>query len=223
VSPGRRPSFTIAAVAAITGGAIGQQAGVSGLGLDPGLATVVGLLGLGALVALLVSAPARSTPPLATSDDTSWTEFRRELRRARRTGRPLTLLRIASEELPSGGAGGPSDLLGRSRKLGLHLRLVDRTWVDDASIYVLLPESPRAAADALIGRIRAASPAELPARVHIATFPENGLTSGALLAAVHNRFVDAIPIPIRPTTAEGVEVSAFEPDEELLVGEAARR
>lgn len=222
MSPGRRRSFAIAGVAAITGGAIGQQAGVSGLGLGPVPEMLIGLLGLGVLIALFLSAPVRSTAPMAASEEASWVEFRRELRRARRSGRPLTLLRIPRDELPADGPDEPGDLWTRSRRLGYHLRLVDRAWADDASIYVLLPESSRAAADALIRRIRAASPGQLPEQVHIATFPENGLTSGALLAAVHNRTVDAVPIPIRPTTAEGVEADAFVADEELSVREAAR-
>jgi len=222
VTHGRRRSYAVAAAAAVTGGAIGQQAGVSGLGLGPVPGMLIGLLGLGVLVALFLSGPVRANAPMAASEEASWIEFRRELRRARRSGRPLTLLRIARDELPTDGADEPGGLWTRSRRLAHHLRLVDRTWVDDGSIYVLLPESTRAAADALIRRIRAASPGQLPEHVHIATFPENGLTSGALLAAVHNRTFDAVPIPIRPTTAEGVEADAFVPDGELSVGEAAR-
>ena len=133
----------------------------------------------------------------------------------------MTVLRIAGDELPTDGPDGPGVLSTRSRRLGLHLRLVDRTWVDDGSIYVLLPESPRAAANALIGRIRAEAPGQLPERVRIATFPDNGLTSGALIAALHDGVVDAVPIPIRPMSVEGGETTAFVPDEELPIGEAA--
>jgi len=222
VSRGRRRSFAIAAVAAITGGAIGQQAAVSGLALGPVPGMLIGLLGLGVLIALFVSAPVPSTAPMAASEEASWAEFRRELRRARRSGRPLTLLRIQRDELPADGDDEPGDLWTRPRRLGHHLRLVDRVWADSASIYVLLPESSRVAADAVIKRIRAASPGQLPEQVHIATFPENGLTSGALLAAVHNRSLDAVPIPIRPTAAEAAEADAFEADEERSVREGAR-
>ena len=85
-------------------------------------------------------------------------------------------------------ADGRTDLATRSRRLGLHLRLVDRTWVDDGSIYVLLPESPRAAADVLITRIRAdVAGASCRSDVRLATFPEDGLTSGAIIAAVTRR------------------------------------
>ena len=62
--------------------------------------------------------------------------------------------RSACPDRPSHEAAEAADLAGRARRLHEHLRLVDRTWVDDGSVYVLLPESPRAAADALLGRLR---------------------------------------------------------------------
>jgi hypothetical protein len=235
----RRRSLAVAAVAALVGGGIGHQAGISGLGLAPGPGVWIALVGILGLVALLLSPPVRSTDLAADSDDAGWIEFRRELRRARRGGRPLTILRIAGDELSADGADGRSDLGMHARKLGLRLRIVDRTWVDDGSIYVLLPESSRAAADALIARIRADVPQELPEGVRIATFPENGLTSGAIIAALNDGVVDAVPIPIRPMgegvvdavpipiRAIGGDAAAFAPDavfapdDELSVGEAA--
>jgi hypothetical protein len=221
VIPVRRHSLAIAALAAVTGGGMGLQAGESGVG--PGLGMWVALLGFGGLIAIFLSAPIRASDSGAAVDDAGWTEFRRELRRARRNARSLTLLRIAGNELPTDGPDGPSDLATRSRRLGLHLRLVDRTWVDDGSIYVLLPESPRAAADVLLTRIRAESPAQLPEHVRIATFPEDGLTSGAIIAAVNGGAVDAVPIPIRPTTSiEPGEAAAFALEDDRSVGEAVR-
>jgi hypothetical protein len=220
LSRARWRTCAIAVIAAITGGGIGHQAGIAGLGLASGLGVWVGLLGLGALLVLFLTARVGPGAPAPTSDDAGWIEFRRELRRARRGGQPLTILRIVGDELSSAGPDGRSDLATRARRLGLHLRLVDRTWVDDASIFVLLPDTSRAAADAAIGRIRAASPGQLPARVRIATFPEQGLTSGALIAAVYDGAVDAVPTPIRPTTGADVEAAAFATEEDLAVGEA---
>ncbi len=220
MSPARRRSFAFAVLATVIGGGIGHQIGETGLGLAPGLGVWIALFGLGALLALFVSTPADSTDAVVATDDAGWTEFRRELRRSRRGGRPLTLLRIAGEELPTNGPDSAGDLATRSRRLALHLRLVDRTWVDDGSIYVLLPESPRSAANVLIDRVRAASPGQLPEMVRVATFPEDGLTSGAIIAAVNGGAIDAVPIPIRPTVSDVGEAAAFEMDEELAVGEA---
>ena len=211
---------TIAALAAVAGGSIGNQAAIAGLGLASGLGLVVALLALGALLLLFLTAPVSSSASAVSADEASWIEFRRELRRARRGGQPLTMIRIVADELPGDGPDGPSDLGTRARRLGLHLRLVDRIWVDDASIFVLLPDTSRSAADALIGRIRAASPSQLPAHIRIATFPENGLTSGALVAAVYDGAVESVPTPIRPTTGVVIDVAAFGNEEDLSVGEA---
>jgi hypothetical protein len=205
----------------MTGGVIGHQAGVAGLGPASGLGVWIALLGVGALLVLFLTKPVRTIAPSSTSDETGWIEFRRELRRARRGGQPLTLLRITGHELPNDGPDGRSELGTRARRLGLHLRLVDRTWVDDAGIYVLLPETTRAAAEATISRIRATSPGQLPGHVRVATFPESGLTSGALIAAVNDGEVDSVPTPIRPTTAVAVDAAMFAQEEDLPIGEAA--
>jgi hypothetical protein len=221
--PVRRHSLAIASMASVVGVGVGHLAGEAGLKVMPGLGLWVALLGMGGLIAIFLSAPMRSTDSGVAADEAGWTEFRRELRRSRRAARSLTLVRIPGDELSADGPDGRTDLATRSRRLGLHLRLVDRTWVDDGSIYVLLPESPRAAADVLISRIRAESPGQLPARVHVATFPEDGLTSGAIIAAVNGGAIDAVPIPIRPTsTIEPGEAAAFALEDEMQVGEAAR-
>ncbi len=225
MSPARRRSFAFAVFATAVGGGIGYQIGAAWPGFAPGLGAGIALLGLGGLFALFLSTSAASTDAaeaVVATDDAGWTEFRRELRRSRRGGRPLTLLRIAGDELLTPGPDGASDLITRSRRLGLHLRLVDRTWVDDGSIYVLLPESPRSAANVLLERIRADSPGQLPEHVRVATFPEDGLTSGAIIAAVNGGAVDAVPIPIRPTVSDAGDAAAFAMDEELAVGDAGR-
>ena len=220
--------------AAIAGVGLGLMAGQLGLGLTPGLDLSIAVLGMGALIAMVVAGPTRSDDPAAATEEVGWTEFRRELRRSRRGGRPLTLLRIAGGEAPTVAADGSDDLVTRSRRLGLHLRLVDRTWVDDGSIYVLLPESPRSAANVLIERIRERSPGQLPEEVRIATFPEDGLTSGAIIAALFDGALDAVPIPIHQRLAvhpdpgehggvgDAADRAAFAIDEQLAVGEAAR-
>jgi hypothetical protein len=215
-------SGAVAAVAAVIGGGIGHQAGVAGLGLASGLGLLVGLLGVGALLALFLTAPVAPSGITDGSDDAGWTEFRRELRRARRGGQPLTMLRLVGDELPDDGPAGWSDLGTRARRLGLHLRLVDRIWVDDESIFVLLPETSGAAAEALIGRIRATAPGQLPAHIRVATFPEHGLTSGALVASVYDGAIESVPTPIRPTRGIGADVAAFAGEEDLAVGEARR-
>ena len=92
--------------------------------------------------------------------------------------------------------------------------------MDDGSIYVLLPESPRRPRTSSSRASVPSRRASCPSDVRIATFPEDGLTSGAIIAAVNDGAIDAVPIPIRPTTTaiEPGEAAAFAIEDELPVG-----
>lgn len=213
-------------VALATAGGIGLGFQVSQLTISaqPVLGLWVALFAVGAMFALYISSPiVTGDVTLVAGSDAGWTEFRRELRRARRGARPLTFVRLPGDEVRSEVDldGRPIDLTARSRRLATHLRLVDRTWVDDGSIYVLLPESPRSAADVLIQRVDAAEPGWLPANIRVATFPEDGLTSGAIIAAVHDAAFDAVPIPIRTSLVEGIDMAPYGLDDDLAGREAA--
>ena len=126
----------------------------------------------------------------------------------------MTLLRTLA---PVGPDAAPEDPEVRSRRLHEHLRLVDRTWVDDGAVYLLLPETSRAAADSLVGRLQTLAPELLPGDVRIATFPDDGLTSGALISAVHGASLSEVPTPIRAAIAEDDPVA----DEAAIVEPAA--
>lgn len=108
-----------------------------------------------------------------------WVQFRRELNRSRRYGHELALLWLGprdDEEVVAEALWATIQRLTRD---------VDCSWVADGRLFVLLPESNRTGAENLVGRLAAAEPAmfaRLEAR--IAAFPEEGLTSGALLGAV---------------------------------------
>jgi 4-amino-4-deoxy-L-arabinose transferase-like glycosyltransferase len=208
----RRHHLTVALIAALAGAGIGLEAARDGLLLAPTLGFWVGALGIVALVIVLLTAPPETDSAPLTSAETGWAEFRREMRRARRGVKALTILRI-----PVAGPGADDAALAlRSEEIAAHLRLVDRTWIDDGSVYVLLPESPRAAADVLLSRIRAVAPALLPADVRTATFPDDGLTSGAIIAAVHGAALGEVPIPIRATMGDADEAVG-----EHVVGDTA--
>jgi hypothetical protein len=74
--------------------------------------------------------------------------------------------------------------------------------VDGDSIYLMLPESSRSAATVVVDRLAAEPATAAVATARMATFPEDGLTSGALLAAVHGTAVGQVPIPLRPSHEE---------------------
>ena len=132
----------------------------------------------------------------------------------------MTLLRTRSAVAPEA-TGAVDDLDDRSRGLHGHLRLVDRTWVDDGSVYILLPETSRAAADSLVTRLVTVAPELLPGEVRLATFPDDGLTSGALISAVHGASLSEVPTPIRAAVADDEPVVG-EVVEEPLPERAAR-
>jgi hypothetical protein len=216
MTPERRHHLVVALVAALAGAGIGLEVARVGIGVDPGLAWWVGVIGVIALMLVLLTAPpapAETTP--ATPAREGWAEFRRELRRSRRGVRPMTIVRLPGPADPA--AAEAADLPGRARRLHRHLRLVDRTWVDEGSIYILLPESPRAGADTLLGRLQRLTPDLVDEDVRVATFPDDGLTSGALISAVHGASLSATPTPIRAALAED-DPEAFEVDDREHVG-----
>jgi hypothetical protein len=215
----RRHNLVVALVAALLGAGLGVDAAQNGLVLGSFVGPLVVVLGILLLIVLLVAPAASSatTSPIATAmDEAGWAEFRREMRRARRGVRSLTLVRIPSSSASLAGAA--PDLATWSRQLSQHMRLVDRAWVDDGSLYVLLPESPRAAADVLLERVRSAAPGLLSSDLRVATFPDDGLTSGAIIAAVHGAAVGDVPIPIRTTLVGDTEGTAYRIADDLSIG-----
>ncbi len=206
----QRRTWAVASLTAIIGAGLGAELAQNGLPVWASVGGWAAAMAGGVLLVLLIASPrGRSVvdTPIAMVGDAGWSEFRRELRRSRRGERSLTLMRIAG---PDTASGADLDLLTtRSQRLAGHLRLVDRTWVDDGSIYAMLPESPQEAAIVMLERVRAMDPGLLPSDIRVATFPEDGLTSGALIAAVHGASFDHVPTPIRTATPEPVD-SAFD-------------
>lgn len=92
----------------------------------------------------------------------------RELERSRRFSRPLALI------------GAPAE--SRYGAISGAIRKIDRIWLDDGAVYVLLPESDRCVADALLDRLHRSGVLPSDAAV-VAVFPDDALTSRALLDA----------------------------------------
>jgi hypothetical protein len=111
-----------------------------------------------------------------------WDHLRRELDRARRYGREFALIRIAGADRD------------RAADLAALLRTSDYVWLHGRATYVLLPEAGRSAAEQLVARLDHAAPSVLADdALELAAFPEDGLTSGALLAAVRGRPIPRLP------------------------------
>ncbi len=138
-------------------------------------------------------------------------QFGRELMRARRHETPLALVR-----LPDPAAGGGSDARRRGAAVRRHLRRIDVVWVRGSDVVLVLPETDGVTAAGVIERLRSLAPAVLTGGdPRIAAFPGDGLTAGALLAAVEGRpplgpapaptfAPPAVPVPAAQTAPHNV-------------------
>jgi len=102
-----------------------------------------------------------------------WDELRRELDRARRFERSFSIVLVL---------GGDPDPGLRLDAVAPHLRSCDRVWVSEAALYVLMPETTAKAATSTFDRMREGDAALIARAV---SFPEDGLTSEALLDQLH--------------------------------------
>ena len=88
--------------------------------------------------------------------------------------------------------------------IGASLRITDRAWLEDGDAVILLPESDRATAEAFAERLRAAAPGRFTDRIAFAAFPDDGLTSSALLDALERGMHGSpVPSPLVRTTIAG--------------------
>lgn len=143
-------------------------------GVAIGSATLAGIALAGALLA-------RRPKPAADAETAAgWREFRRELNRSRRHGYPLSLVRLP------GAAGDRASVADRLAQVRHDIRRIDLAWPAHGDLYLLLPQTDRAGAIGAVARLGVPSPlgADAVDAARIAVFPGDGLTSGALIAAV---------------------------------------
>jgi hypothetical protein len=120
----------------------------------------------------------------------SWEDLQHEVDRSRRYGHSFSVVRLASRtrlRARSNGAGEArrAELERKALMVGVLLRKLDRVWADGEDIYLLLPEGGRAMAESMLDRISEPLGMLVPDSVAaIATFPQDGLSIGGLLAAL---------------------------------------
>jgi hypothetical protein len=142
------------------------------------------------MAVVLRSSAARPTTLLtaATSEPSEgWSEFHRELARARRFDRPFGIVRYVGV-----GHGVMTDRHLRDKVAALGRR-IDRVWLDGGDLFVLMPESDAGAVETAVARARYRV-GEALERSIAATFPANGITSGSLIACLYQG--DASPVAI---------------------------
>jgi hypothetical protein len=161
------------------------------------------------LLTSLAKAPAHELPPAASRGSkaawSEWEALRRELNRSRRYERCFTLIRIAvpaeaDRRKRFRGRSGPD---GSLRAVASLVRSVDGVWTDDRDIYLLMPECDRTTGERTLARIESSLAQVLPggSAITLASFPEDGRTSGALLNALHGRPIETIEAPPAPAPA----------------------
>ncbi len=117
---------------------------------------------------------------------------RRELNRARRHTIPLGLIRISGPRSVT--------LASVTAAMGDMSRETDLAWVAGGFGYLLLPDTARDGVLQVAGRLRHQVPDLTGARVDASVFPDDGITLGALVAALQQ--ADApqpmtLPSPVR--------------------------
>ena len=203
-SPPSRPSRRrfgaplLTVLAALAGLATGRLFGQPGSDV-----LVVGLIvvaGLCSIAAWITARPERDALTALGLD-----AFRAELDRARRHRRTFAMARLELAAPADGVAApdGPTDT-ATIQLIGASLRITDHAWLDDGDVVILLPESDRATAESFAERIRAMAPGRFTERMGIAAFPDDGLTSNALLDALERGMHGApMPSPMVRTTVAG--------------------
>jgi hypothetical protein len=182
----------IAAIAAIVG-AIALVASVI-LGTP---AAAVGVA-LGSILMTLIARAEAAWDPAArlgasTMDATDgWSEFHRELARARRFERGFAIIRF--ETVPGVDAGHVRDRIAATS------RRIDRVWIDGGDLFMLLPESDAGGVETAIARVRGRV-GEALSRERAALFPANGITSGALVASLYGAQDAPVAIPVGGLTS----------------------
>jgi hypothetical protein len=171
--------------------------GAGGIGLALGLADIPIGIGFGLVLAIAVLAGAimeRRNEPKRVISLEGWRAFRRELHRARRRGVPVALVRF-----PAASDGDRGVLHRRLEAARRSLRRIDVVWAHGDDVIVLLPETGHAAAREVVARVaRTRASLFADATAVVAAFPDDGLTSTAVVAALRGSPVAVVEPPARP-------------------------
>lgn len=137
-----------------------------------------------------------ATTSLARHAETGWGYLRTELARSRRHDRRFAVVGVPDDLWAPHGAS-PDEKAGLGLALASNvqelIRRPDRAWVDGTRLHLLLTDCDRQKGLAFLSRARSAMP-QLFAdeRVKLVVFPDDGITSGALLAGLETDVLPAV-------------------------------
>jgi hypothetical protein len=155
----------------------------------------------GSLATFAILALVRPGQEVASSSymrhaETGWSYLRTELARARRHDRRFAIVGIPEGLWAPGVADGDEKAnrgLLVAATVQTLVRRPDRAWVDGRRLHVLLTDCDRQKGLAFLERARASMPQLFSDdRVRLAVFPDDGITSGALLSALEPAEAPAI-------------------------------
>jgi len=152
------------------------------------LSFAAGALATAALVGLLRSRGDAATSSFLRHAESGWGYLRTELARSRRHARPFAVVGIP-DDLWSPPTAAPAEKVEMGLDVAAAIqglvRRPDRGWVDGSLLHILLTDCDRRQGLAFLKRARAAMPKLFAdERVKLVVFPEDGITSGALLAGL---------------------------------------
>jgi hypothetical protein len=159
------------------------------------LALAIGVLAAFAIVALLRPGTNVASTSFIRSAETGWGYMRTELARSRRHDRRFALVGIPTE-LWSPSTATPTEMgevgLEAAGAVQRIIRRPDRAWVDGSLLHVLLTDCDRQKGLAFLARAKADMPHLFgDDRVKLVVFPDDGITTGALLAGLESDGVEA--------------------------------
>jgi hypothetical protein len=165
-----------------------------------------GTLATFAIVALLRPRSAATSTTLVHHAESGWGYLRTELARSRRHDRRFSLVGVP-EDVWAEATDDGDDRIERGLDVAAAVqRLVrrpDRAWVDGARLHILLTDCDRQRGLAFLARARAAMPQVFADdRVRLVVFPEDGITSGALLSSLEGERLVAIEAAPRHEVAQ---------------------
>jgi hypothetical protein len=125
--------------------------------------------------------------------DDPWDTLWREIDRSRRHRHELALVRLAP---PIRRRGERRVLTVTAIALRRAIRSMDVLWVAEDSIFMLLPETGREAANGLLRRLGDQVSEIVPDGARVACFPQDALTANALRAAVGSSAPSPTALPV---------------------------
>jgi hypothetical protein len=165
-----------------------------------------GTLAAFAIVGILRPRSAPTSTTLFHHAESGWSYLRTELARSRRHDRHFALVGVPEDvwaDVTADDDGRIERGLDVAAAVQSLVRRPDRAWVDGGRLHILLTECDRQRGLSFLARARGAMPQVFADdRIRLVVFPEDGITSGALLSSLDGDDLLAIEAAPRQEVAQ---------------------